>query len=94
MNFQEFIDSLQKDQPTTKERHLLALWYDAKNNWTKAHDLVDGGNSLIDDRIHAYLHRKEGDQWNANYWYKRAGEKMSVLSLEEEWELLVRRYTS
>jgi len=23
--------------------------------------------------VHAYLHRKEGDQGNAAYWYARAG---------------------
>ena len=25
--------------------------------------------------VHAYLHRKEGDQMNAAYWYDRAGKK-------------------
>jgi hypothetical protein len=43
-------------------------------------------------RIHAYLHRKEGDQWNADYWYKRVGEKRPNLTLEEEWNELVRRF--
>ena len=23
--------------------------------------------------VHAYLHRKEGEQWNADYWYRLAG---------------------
>jgi len=23
--------------------------------------------------VHAYLHRKEGVEWNAEYWYSRAG---------------------
>jgi hypothetical protein len=42
-------------------------------------------------RIHAYLHRKQGDDWNARYWHRRAGpvfpEKMS---LHEEWSSLLR----
>jgi hypothetical protein len=40
--------------------------------------------------IHAYLHRKEGDIWNADYWYKRAGKKRPSVSLGQEWEDLVK----
>ncbi|HSF54555.1 MAG TPA: hypothetical protein VLA71_12420 [Algoriphagus sp.] len=76
-----------KDSPI-----LLALWYDAQGNWDLAHDQVDQMQGKSAARIHAYLHRKEGDEWNANYWYSKAGEKMPSLSLEEEWELLVRRF--
>ncbi|MDQ0640943.1 hypothetical protein QF042_004508 [Pedobacter sp. W3I1] len=43
-------------------------------------------------RIHAYLHRKEGDIWNADYWYAKAGEKRPQLSLDQEWEELVQRF--
>lgn len=39
--------------------------------------------------VHAYLHRKEGDIWNANYWYRTAGRKPFAGSLEEEWQALV-----
>jgi hypothetical protein len=42
--------------------------------------------------VHAYLHRKEGDTWNADYWYKKAGKIRPKLSLEEEWEYLVREF--
>lgn len=72
---------------------LQALWWDGHENWPKAHDLVDGPNTNSAARIHAYLHRKEGDQWNADYWYRRAGETKPDLSLEEEWVLLCRRFS-
>jgi hypothetical protein len=39
--------------------------------------------------VHAYLHRKEGVEWNANYWYSRAGRKFHRLGLEAEWQALV-----
>ncbi len=39
--------------------------------------------------VHAYLHRKEGSEWNADYWYKRAGRKFHRTSLEDEWSALV-----
>jgi len=40
--------------------------------------------------IHAYLHRKEGDLGNADYWYRNAGKQRPNLSLLQEWEQLVR----
>ena len=40
-------------------------------------------------RFHAYLHRKEGEAWNADYWYKRAGRRFHRATLEEEWAALV-----
>jgi hypothetical protein len=42
--------------------------------------------------IHAYLHRKEGDIWNADYWYTRAGIKRKDWTLKEEWENLVHQF--
>lgn len=71
---------------------LQSLWYDGNGDWKKAHDLVDSRGGKDAARVHAYLHRKEGDEWNANYWYQRAGEEMPALTLEEEWILLLNRY--
>jgi hypothetical protein len=39
--------------------------------------------------VHAYLHRKEGNVTNANYWYARAGRDFHRSALEAEWEALV-----
>lgn len=78
-----------------KERfgpELLALWYDGKGDWKKAHDQVDHLSGKSAARVHAYLHRKEGDLWNADYWYSKAGEKRPIISLEEEWGELVERF--
>jgi len=93
MNYQDFINSLNQETAPNVEKTLLALWYDAKGDWSKAHDIADGGNSKNLERIHAYLHRKEGDSWNANYWYQRSGDKMPQISLEEEWELLAKKFS-
>ena len=35
--------------------------------------------------MHAYLHRKEGDQGNAAYWYNRAGKPVCREPLDAEW---------
>ena len=65
-----------------------ALYYDQQDDWKKAHDLVDQHGGLIAAHIHAYLHRKEGDQWNAEYWYRRAGQPVYKGSLIDEWTYL------
>ena len=64
---------------------LQALWYDRKGDWTSAHEAVQDGNDNVSAAIHAYLHRKEGDLWNARYWYSAAGRKPFSRSLDEEW---------
>ncbi|ERM83289.1 hypothetical protein P872_16555 [Rhodonellum psychrophilum GCM71 = DSM 17998] len=92
MTVSVFKQSLASDFPPSGiSSQLTSLWYDAKNDWQKAHDLADGPTDLLSARVHAYLHRKEGDIWNADYWYRRAGEKRPDTSLEEEWEMLVSR---
>jgi len=40
--------------------------------------------------VHAYLHRKEGDQGNAAYWYSRAGKPVCREPLDAEWLSIVR----
>lgn len=66
-----------------------ALWWDAKGNWEKSHELVDSLSTPSACWIHAYLHRKEGDKWNAAYWYRRAQKPIPQISLETEFENLV-----
>ena len=91
MDFESFQKSLKKDQPPQEISELLqALWWDAKDDWDKAHKIAQDINDVDGAWVHAYLHRKEGDQWNAGYWYSHAGRSRSSLSLEEEWEQMVR----
>jgi hypothetical protein len=68
---------------------LVALWWDAKGDWTQAHIMVDELETPEGMAVHAYLHRKEGSEANANYWYERAGSTFRRSTLEAEWEALV-----
>ena len=54
------------------------------------HLLIQDLDDSRSAHIHAYLHRKEGDVANADYWYRRAGKKRPASSLEAEWEELAR----
>ncbi len=87
---QEFLDA--RPEKFANQVELLALWFDGIGDWEKSHEQVDQLPGKNAARIHAYLHRKEGDQWNADYWYRRAGEERPNLTLEQEWEELVRRF--
>jgi len=68
---------------------LVALWWDAKGDWTTAHGLVDELETQDGMAVHAYLHRKEGALSNADYWYARGGRQFHRPTLEAEWEALV-----
>ncbi len=92
MTIDQFNASLHQDYPPSGiGLHLEALWHDAKGDWQTAHDLVDGAPDQISSRVHAYLHRKEGDIWNADYWYSKAGEKRPNVDIDAEWDMLVER---
>jgi hypothetical protein len=73
---------------------LAALWWDAKGDWAKAHSLVDSLDTPQGMAVHAYLHRKEGAEWNADYWYTRAGRTHHRPTLEAEWDALVAGFLS
>lgn len=89
MNLSEFKNLNEPDESFTPE--LAALWWDFNGNWDMAHAQVDQLPGKLAARVHAYLHRKEGDLWNADYWYRRAGEKRPSYSLDQEWEDLAER---
>jgi hypothetical protein len=86
MTLQEFRDSLSNSTPPPSLTLALAgLWWDAKGNWTLAHESAQQDEGTAGSWVHAYLHRKEGDSSNAGYWYRRAGRPPARTSLEEEW---------
>ena len=70
---------------------LAALALDRAGHWDEAHERASEVEASDTNRVHAYLHRKEGDVSNARYWYARVGEPMPEQSLDDEWQVLVRR---
>ena len=86
-----FADSISMPQPPAGlSLALQALWWDAKGDWDNAHKCAQQREDAPGMRVHAYLHRKEGDLSNAGYWYRRCGAVPSTLTLDAEWEELVR----
>ena len=90
MTADEFRASLEQDSPPAAlPGPLSALWWDAKGDWARAHRLVDELETFEGMAVHAYLHRKEGAEWNAEYWYRRAGKRYHRPELDDEWQALV-----
>ena len=89
----QFKTSLNDTEPDTGLAvPLKSLWYDGKGDWQKAHAQVDHLGDRESAWVHAYLHRKEGDLTNADYWYRRAGQRRPEVSLQEEWTALVQHF--
>jgi hypothetical protein len=75
--------------PTGINSSLAAMWYAGKGDWEQAHAIAQDVPTPEGSWVHAHLHRQEGDDGNARYWYNRAGRSMPALTLEQEWEQIV-----
>lgn len=84
-SYEDFKSTLQNNRPDSDwPEALKSLWYDAKGDWKASHDIAQDLHNDLGSWIHAYLHRKEGDEFNAGYWYRRAKREFPGISLEEE----------
>jgi hypothetical protein len=92
MTFEEFIRALAENQlPSSLSPCLTALWHEKRGDWKAAHEIVQDIETNEASAIHAYLHRREGDVGNAQYWYRAAGRRADLqLNLDREWESLVK----
>jgi len=88
MKVDEFIRSTKEENepPSGLSLTLQALWWDATDDWQKAHEIVQSDPSPNASWVHAYLHRREGDESNAAYWYSRAGKPVEKGSFVTERE--------
>jgi hypothetical protein len=91
MTLHDFRQSLNAARPPAElTLALLGLWWDAKGDWTRAHESAQQDEGVEGSWVHAYLHRKEGDQSNAAYWYSRAGKPVCREPLDAEWLSIVK----
>ena len=68
---------------------LQALWWAKKGDWEKAHRVVTDEHDRDSAWVHAYLHRVEGDEGNARYWYTQARRAATKNALDDEWHEIV-----
>lgn len=56
----------------------------------KAHQISQEHEGVpLFDWVHALVHRIEGDDANAGYWYRRAGKIRHSGSIKEEWQIIL-----
>jgi hypothetical protein len=67
---------------------LQALWHERRGDWRRAHEIAQDLETADAAWVHAYLHRREGDQSNAAYWYRHAGQPVRRGDLDEEWRAI------
>jgi hypothetical protein len=70
-----------------------ALWWLRKGGfvvgdaWDRAHERCQSAEGTrAYDHVHALAHRIEGDDSNADYWYRRAGAERVGPDVAAEWE--------
>lgn len=90
MDYTQFLETLEYDEPVVNwPDGLRALWYDAIGDWEASHNIAQDLHTDLGSWIHAYLHRKEGDEFNAEYWYSRANRSVPTITLDEELKQMV-----
>jgi hypothetical protein len=89
MRTPELRASLRHPEPPASLPPLLAaLWWEARGDWNRGHAIAQEIPGPDAAWVHAYLHRREGDQWNAGYWYRRANRPACRLPLDREWDAI------
>lgn len=78
-----------RDRPDPPAAPLLcALWLGLRGDWTQAHEIVQADGGADAAWVHAWLHRIEGDEGNAGYWYRRAGKPVARGTTDAEGEAI------
>ena len=91
MNPEAFLRSIDDETPPAGlTAALVALWWDRKGDWDRAHHAVAEEEGSEAAWVHAYLHRREGDAGNARYWYGQAGRTPCAADLAGEWDDILR----
>jgi len=98
MIFEDFLEAcddvrISEEPPSEWPELLRSLAFDKGGDWDAAHRIAQNVPSEQGSAVHAYLHRKEGVEWNAEYWYRRARRAPFRGALDEEWVSLAKELT-
>ncbi|GLR15704.1 hypothetical protein [Portibacter lacus] len=92
MTINEFKSKCELPGQVFDDEILQSLYLIKQDNWDAAHNIAQDNHSKYGSLVHGLLHRIEGDQWNASYWYRQAGEPDLSGSIDELWEYIAKKY--
>jgi len=91
MNYDQYVQKIEGGESLdTLSGPLQALAAEKRGDWHEAHRLCQDAGDGNGAWVHAYLHRVEGDNSNAAYWYSRAKQPVAKTATAEEWEAIAR----
>ena len=91
MKYDNFIKSLKNNSPPSDiSAPIKSMWYAKKGDWDMAHKIAQDIKTVLGSWIHAYLHRIEGDESNADYWYKKANVNQINANLDDEANQIIK----
>ena len=69
-----------------------ALQLIQSGQWQAAHELVQSRRDAAACRVHALLHRIEGDDGNAGFWYRQANQPFPDVDTDTELRDLLNEF--
>lgn len=79
------------NDPSGLSPEARALWLIKNGTWDAAHDTAQEIHTKMGSWIHALLHVIEGDPWNADYWFAKAGRpSRGAGDIDAQWEEIAR----
>ena len=60
--------------------------------WDASHKLVQQFEDEYACWIHAILHRIEGDKWNSEYWYRKAGRNFDKAITSQDELAMIKKH--
>ncbi len=89
MTLDDFRRSLARTAPPADASPAVrALWHQGRGDWQAAHEAAQSDDGADAAWVHAHLHRVEGDDSNAGYWYRRSRQPHCRDPLDVEWNAI------
>ena len=92
MRIEEFEKLCKTPGQTFDDEILHCLYLIKRNKWNMAHNIAQDIPTNFGSYLHGLLHRIEGDNWNAGYWYRQAEVEGFQGSIENEWRIIATKY--